>query len=107
MEVTDAFSVKELRTSTTWEKVKESLAPSMWNPVPPVISAVDHFELVLNPYTRWFRNACVKVERTRLGQVPAQGKRQDWLSALMEQAYIDNAGYLIDFLNMHPYIIPL
>jgi hypothetical protein len=107
MEVTEAFSVKELRTSTTWEKVKGSLAPSMWKPVPPVISAVDHFELVLNPYTQWFRNACVKVERTRLGEVPAEGKRQDWLSALLEQASIDNAPDLIDFLNKIPFISPL
>ena len=107
MEVTDAFSVKELRTSTTWEKVKGSLAPSMWNPVPPVISAVDHFELVLSPYTRWFRNACVKVERTRLGDVPAQGERQDWLSALLEQASIDNAPDLIAYLNKVPFISPL
>lgn len=107
MEVTDSYSVKELRTSTTWENVKGSLAPSMWNPIPPVISAVDHFELVLNPYTRWFRNACVKVERTRLGNVPAQGKRQDWLSALLEQASIDNAPDLIAFLNKIPFISPL
>jgi len=107
MEVTDAFSVKELRTSTTWEKVKGSLSPSMWNPVPPVISAVDHFELVLSPYTRWFRNACVKVERTRLGDVPAQGERQDWLSALLEQASIDNAPDLIAYLNKVPFISPL
>jgi L-gulono-1,4-lactone dehydrogenase len=107
MEVTDAFSVKELRTSTTWEKVKGSLEPSTWNPVPPIISAVDHFELVLNPYYRLFRNACVKVERTRLGNVPAQGERQDWVSALLEQASIDNATELVKLLNKIPFISPI
>jgi L-gulono-1,4-lactone dehydrogenase len=107
MEVTDAFSIKELRTSTTWEKVRDSLSPVLWNPVPPVISAVDHFELVINPYTRWFRNACVKVERTRLGETPAQGQRQDWLSALLEQASIDSAQDLVAILNKVPFISPL
>ena len=32
----------------------------------PIVSGSDHFELILNPYTRWFRNACVTVARTRL-----------------------------------------
>jgi hypothetical protein len=107
MAVVDAFSVKELRTSTTWEKIKDSLAPSMWNPIAPVISAVDHFELVLNPYASWFRTACIKVERTRLGNVPAQGERQDWLSALLEQAALDHAPDLIALLNKLPFISPL
>src|SRR5438045_206275 len=80
----------------------------MWNPVPPVISAVDHFELVLNPYTQWFRNAVIKVERTRLGgDVQAQGQRQDWLSALLEQVSIQSAPNLIAFLNKVPFISPL
>jgi hypothetical protein len=107
MEVTDAFSVKELRTSTTWDKVKGSLQPSMWNPVAPIVSAVDHFELVLNPYNIFFRNACVKVERTRLGNVATQGERQDWLAAVLEQASIDNAPELIALLNKIPFLSPI
>jgi hypothetical protein len=107
MEVCDAFSVKELRTSTTWDKVKGSLEPAMWNPVAPMVSAVDHFELVLNPYDVFFRHACVKVERTRLGNVAAQGERQDWLAALLEQASIDNAPALVDILNKIPFISPI
>jgi L-gulono-1,4-lactone dehydrogenase len=107
MEVTEAFSIKELRTSTTWEKVKGSLVPSMWNPVPPAISSVDHFELVLNPYCRWFRNACVKVERTRLGDVPPQGQRKDWFDALLEQVSISSAPDLVNFLNKVPFLSPL
>jgi len=107
MEVCDAFSIKELRSSTTWDKIKGSLEPSKWDPVPPIISSFDHFELVLNPYHIFFRNACVTVERTRLGNVPAQGQRQDWLSAVLEQASIDNAPELVAILNAIPFISPI
>jgi hypothetical protein len=107
MEVTDAYSIKELRTSTTWESVKKSLEPSLWNPVPSLVSSVDHFELVINPYHSWFKVACVKIERTRLGNVPAQGERQDYLGQLLEQAAIDYSPNLISLLNKLPFISPL
>jgi len=107
MEVTAAYSIKELRTSTTWAEMRKSLGPELWKPVPPVIAAVDHFELVINPYKQWFRNACVKVERTRLGDVAAQGERQDWFSALLEQLSIQSAPDLIAFLNKVPFVSPL
>lgn len=108
MEVVNAYSIKELRTSTTWEEVKKSLTPELWKHVPPIISSVDHFELVLNPYASWFRTACIKVERTRLqGVVQAQGQRQDWLSAALEQAAIAHAPTFIHLLNKAPFISPL
>ncbi len=108
MEVTDAFSIRELRTSTTWADVRATLAPDQWAPVAPPVAAVDHFELVLNPYTCWFRNACVKVERTRLsGDVAPSGQRQDWLSALLEQVSIQSAPDLVALLNKVAFISPL
>ncbi|KAK4454192.1 hypothetical protein QBC34DRAFT_155018 [Podospora aff. communis PSN243] len=107
-EVADAFVVKEQRRSTTWEDIKRELAPDRWKPVAPVVAAVDHFELVLNPYTRWFRNACVKIERTRLpNDTPASGQRQDWLEALLQQVAIQKAPDLVAFLIKIPFISPL
>ncbi|KAK0715177.1 D-arabinono-1,4-lactone oxidase [Lasiosphaeris hirsuta] len=108
LEVAEAFAVRESRSSTTWKEVREELKPELWAPVPPVVSAVDHFELVLNPYTRWFRNACVKVERTRLpGDTPSSGQRQDWLSAILEQVAIQKAPDLVAFLTNVPFVSPL
>jgi L-gulono-1,4-lactone dehydrogenase len=107
MEVTGEFSIEELRTSTTWETIKDSLLPDKWNPVAPIVADVDHFELVLNPYNRWFRNACIKVERKRLGDVPQKGQRKDWLGALLEKVAINSAPDLIRLLNKIPFISPL
>jgi len=107
-EVAEAFVVKEQRRSTTWEEIKPELAPAKWHPVAPIVAAVDHFELVLNPYTRWFRNACVKVERTRLpNDTPTSGERQDWLEALLQQVAIQKAPDLVAFLSKIPFISPL
>jgi L-gulono-1,4-lactone dehydrogenase len=107
-EVADAFIVKEQRRSTTWEEIKPELMPAKWHPVAPIVAAVDHFELVLNPYTRWFRNACVKIERTRLpNDTPASGQRQDWLEALLQQVAIQKAPDLVAFLSKIPFLSPL
>ena len=108
LEVAEAYMVKEERKSTTWAEIKPKLAPAMWKPVAPVVAAVDHFELVLNPYTRWFRNACVTVERTRLpGDTPASGARQDWLEALLQAVAIQKAPDLVAFLTRIPFLSPL
>jgi len=107
-EVTPAFSLREQRTSTTWREVRALLAPELWSPVPPAVAAVDHFELVLNPYNLLFRNACVRVERTRLGgDVAPSGQRKDWLAALLEQASIHSAPDLVALLNKVPFLSPL
>jgi len=106
-EVTPAFSIREQRTSTTWREVRKLLAPELWKPVPPAVAAVDHFELVLNPYNLLFRNACVKVERTRVGDAAASGARKDWLAALLEQASIHSAPDLVALLNRVPFLSPL
>jgi L-gulono-1,4-lactone dehydrogenase len=108
IEVTPAFSISERRTSTTWAQVRELLLPALWAPVAPAVASVDHFELVLSPYSRWFRHACVKVERTRLvGQVAQSGQRKDWFEALLEQASINSAPDLINLLNSLPFVSPL
>ncbi|PKS08088.1 hypothetical protein jhhlp_005363 [Lomentospora prolificans] len=106
--VTPAYSLRELRSSTTWNDIKKSLTPNLWNPIPPIIADNDHFELVLNPYNRWFRHACVKVERKRLvGNVPQQGERQDWFEALLQQISLQSAPDLVNFLNSIPFLSPL
>ncbi len=107
LDVTPAFSIRELRTSTTWVEMRKALLPDLWRPMAPIVAATDHFEVVLNPYECWFRNACVKVERTRVGDAAASGQRQDWLSRLLEQLSIDSAADLVDFLNKAPPLSPL
>ncbi|KAK5658355.1 hypothetical protein OQA88_2331 [Cercophora sp. LCS_1] len=108
LEVVDAFKIKEVRSSTTWEEVRKELVPELWKPVAPLVGGVDHFELVLNPYTRWFRNACVKVERTRVPQsTKSEGQRQDWLEVLLEQVAIQKAPELVAFLTKIPFVSPL
>lgn len=109
IETTPAYSVREARKSTTWDEVRESLVPDLWNPLPPPLSENDHFELVLNPYNRWFRHACVRVERNRIPgiNVPREGQRQDWLEALLQEVSLRSAPDLVNFLNSVPVLSPL
>jgi len=107
IQVTAAYSVRELRSSTTWEDIKKSLAPNLWNPLPAPIASNDHFELVLNPYDVLFRNACIKVERKRVGDAAPSGERQDWFERLLQEISIQSAPDLVDFLNSIPFLSPL
>ncbi|GAB1319298.1 D-arabinono-1,4-lactone oxidase [Madurella fahalii] len=110
LEVTPAYSIREQRSTTTWADIKPALSPGQWSPHPPaIVSEADHFELILNPYTRWFRNACVTVSRTRLpGAHHAQvGRRQDWLGNLLQQVAVERAGDLVALLAKFPFLSPL
>ena len=109
LEVTPAYSIRELRTSTTWSTVRLSLLPSMWSPVPEIVSSSEHFELILNPYTRWFRNACLTVSRTRLpgADHPQSGQRQDWLTSLLQQIAVEHTADLVALLRKFPFLSPL
>lgn len=110
LEVTPAYSIREQRSSTTWAAVKPALSPAEWAGRPaPIVSGSDHFELILNPYTRWFRNACVTVARTRLpGAHHAQvGQRQDWVSNLLQQVAVERTPDLVAILRRLPFLSPL
>lgn len=108
IEVVPAFSVRETRKSTTWAEIKPSLSPDKWQPVAPIVAAVDHFELVLNPYYRWFRHACVRVDRVRVpADTPSRGQRQDWLEALLQAVAVQKAPELVAFLSKIPFLSPL
>ncbi|KXX75490.1 L-gulono-1,4-lactone dehydrogenase [Madurella mycetomatis] len=110
LEVTPAYSIREQRSSTTWAAVKPALSPAQWSArPPPIVSDPDHFELILNPYTRWFRNACVTVSRTRLpgAHHPQVGQRQDWLSNLLQQIAVERTPDLVAVLRKFPFLSPL
>ncbi|OAA58484.1 FAD-dependent oxidoreductase [Niveomyces insectorum RCEF 264] len=127
IEVTQAFPVRELRTATRWDDVRKELLPALWAPVAPAVAAVDHFELVLNPYLSWSHNACIRVERQRLGSgagrgtangrasaaegaaaiILPSGVRLDWLSALLEELSIDSLPRLVGLFNHLPIISPI
>ncbi|KAK4109112.1 FAD-binding domain-containing protein [Canariomyces notabilis] len=110
LEVTPAYSIREQRASTTWSDIKKSLSPAAWSTAPPtLVSKPDHFELILNPYKRWFRHACVTVSRTRLPGThhPQVGQRQDWLSNLLQQIAVERTPDLVAILRKFPFLSPL
>jgi L-gulono-1,4-lactone dehydrogenase len=105
--VTPAYSVRETRSATTWDEAKKLLLPELWAPLPRPLAENDHFELVLNPYDVWFRHACIKVERRRVGNAAAAGERQDWFERLLQELSIRSAPDLVAFLNSVPFLSPL
>jgi len=112
IEVVPAFSVRETRRSTTWGEIKSSLTPEKWTSgtggIAPIVAAVDHFELVINPYYRWFRHACVRVDRVRVSNdTPQKGQRQDWLESLLQTVAVQKAPDLVAFLTKIPFLSPL
>ena len=108
IEVTEAFNIQELRSATRWDAVRKQLLPELWAPIAPAVAGADHFELVLNPYTRWSHNSCVRVERNHVTpNTKPSGARSDWLSTLLEQFGINSIPHVIGVLNRFPAITPI
>lgn len=108
IEVTEAFNIHELRSATKWDEVRKQLLPELWAPVAPAVAGADHFELVLNPYTRWSHNSCVRVERNRVTtNTKPSGARKDWLSTLLGQFGMHSIPRLLGLLNRFPAINPV
>ncbi|EPE09380.1 oxidoreductase [Ophiostoma piceae UAMH 11346] len=90
------------------DDVRRQLLPELWAPIAPAVAGADHFELVLNPYTRWSHNSCVRVERNHVTHnTKPSGARKDWLSTLLEQFGIHSIPHMIGVLNRFPTITPI
>jgi hypothetical protein len=106
LEVQPSYFLKENRSLTTWEQVKQDLVFTPGGGIPQVLLDNRHYEVDINPYTVNNQHSCI-VEIKNLDPGPPHGSRgfADWVTTILA-GWPTAEKWFVWFLNEFPWTSP-